>query len=396
MSIKDYWLLPEGIDESLPAEANRLEGARRQIIDLYRSWGYELVMPPFIEYLESLLVGSPDLDLQTFKLTDQLTGRMMGVRADMTPQVARIDAHRLKSDAPTRLCYLGTVLKTRPDNFAGSRSPLQVGVELYGHSGIDSDLEVLSMMLETLSLCNIRLPLHVDIGHVGIFRELANQAELDEHQEAVLFDMLQRKARAEIGGWLEKLELKTGVREALEKLAMLNGGREVLEEAKILPGFAAAQLQDYLDELGVLSDHIAMTYPEVEINFDLSELRGYHYETGIVFAAYLPGEGRELARGGRYDGIGERFGRARAATGFSADLKTLMRLGGFQSTQISEKIFAPAQNDPELIQQVKELRAQGNIVVQSLSGQLETAADLGCSAELVKQNDQWVVNKIVG
>lgn len=394
--MKDYWLLPEGIDESLPAEAARLEDARRQLIDLYRSWGYELVMPPFIEYLESLLIGSPDLDLQTFKLTDQLTGRMMGVRADMTPQVARIDAHRLQSETPTRLCYLGTVLKTRPDNFAGSRSPLQVGVELYGHSGIDSDLEVLSMMLETLSLCEINPSIHIDIGHVGIFRELAKQAKLDESQEAVLFDMLQRKARTEINSWLEKLELKADVKESLEKLAMLNGGGEVLEEARALPGFAAKQLQGYVDELGVLSDHIATTYPEVEINFDLSELRGYHYETGIVFAAYLPGEGRELARGGRYDGIGARFGRARAATGFSADLKTLMRLGRFQSTQINEKIFAPAQNDPELIQQISQLRAQGNTVVQSLSGQLETAADMGCSAELVKLNGQWVVQKIVG
>ncbi|HID82058.1 MAG TPA: ATP phosphoribosyltransferase regulatory subunit [Chromatiales bacterium] len=396
MSVKDYWLLPEGIDESLPAEAARLEDARRQLIDLYRSWGYELVMPPLIEYLESLLVGSPDLDLQTFKLTDQLTGRMMGVRADMTPQVARIDAHRLKSEVPTRLCYLGTVLKTRPDNFAGSRSPLQVGVELYGHSGIDSDLEVLSMMLETLNLCGIKPPIHVDIGHVGIFRELARQAELDESQEAVLFDMLQRKARTEISDWLDKRELRADVKKSLESLAMLNGSREVLEEARALPGFAAKQLQGYLDELGVLSDHIAATYPEVEINFDLSELRGYHYETGIVFAAYLPGEGRELARGGRYDGIGKRFGRARAATGFSADLKTLMRLGRFQSTQINEKIFAPVQNDPELMQQIKQLRAQGSIVVQSLSGQLETAADMGCSAELVKQNDQWVVQKIMG
>lgn len=395
MPVKDYWLLPEGIDESLPAEASRLEAARRQLIDLYGSWGYELVMPPFIEYLESLLVGSPDLDLQTFKLTDQLTGRMMGVRADMTPQVARIDAHRLKSEAPARLCYLGTVLKTRPDNFAGSRSPLQVGVELYGHSDIDSDIEVLSMMLETLSLCNIKPPIHIDIGHVGIFRELAKQAELDESQEAVLFDMLQRKARTEINSWLEKLELKAGVRKALEKLAMLSGGRDVLEEAKTLPGFAAKQLQDYLDELSILSDHIATTYPEVEINFDLSELRGYHYETGIVFAAYLPGEGRELARGGRYDAIGERFGRARAATGFSADLKTLMRLGRFEPAQASEKIFAPAQHDPELMQQIKQFRVKGKIVVQSLSGQLETAADMGCTAELVKQNDQWVVKKIV-
>ena len=395
MSVKDCWLLPEGIDESLPVEAARLELARRQLIDLYRCWGYELVMPPFIEYLESLLMGSGDLDLQTFKLTDQLNGRMMGVRADMTLQVARIDAHRLLRNAPTRLCYLGTVLKTRPDNFAGSRSPLQVGVELYGHSGVESDFEVLSMMLETLKLCNIAAPIHIDIGHVGFFRDLSKQAGLDQSQETTLFDMLQRKAQPEIISWLAKLEVNSDVIQALEKLAMLNGGEEVLKEARDLPGFASKTSQGYFDDLGVLSDRIAESYPEVEINYDLAELRGYHYETGIVFAAYCPGEGRELARGGRYDGIGERFGRARATTGFSADLKTLMRLGGFQPQQSSEKIFAPAGDDLELIQQIQQLRKQGSCVVQSLPGQLETASDMGCSTELIKQNDQWVINKIV-
>ena len=394
--MKDYWLLPEGIDEALPAEASRLEAARRQLIDLYRGWGYELVMPPLIEYLESLLIDNHELDLQTFKLTDQLNGRMMGVRADMTPQVARIDAHRLHREEPTRLCYLGTVLKTRPDNFAGSRSPLQVGVELYGHAGIDSDIEVLSLMLETLDLCRIAPPIHLDLGHVGIFRELAKQAGLDEAQESTLFDMLQRKAQAEIDHWLEALSLPAEVKEALQRLAMLTGGREVLEEARALPGFAGKAMQKHFDDLAMVSDRIAVSWPAVEINFDLAELRGFHYENGIVFAAYLPGEGRELARGGRYDGIGERFGRARPATGFSADLKTLMRLGAFEATQVNDKIYAPADNDTALARQVRDLRAQGKTVIQALSGQSETAAEMSCSAELVKQNGQWVVQKIMG
>ena len=394
MAVKDYWLLPEGVDEALPAEAARLESARRALIDLYQSWGYQLVMPPLIEYLESLHTGSEDLDVQTFKLTDQLNGRMMGVRADMTPQVARIDAHRMKSDRPNRLCYLGTVLKTRPDNFAGSRSPLQLGAELYGHKGIESDLEILCLMLETLAFCNLPSTIHIDIGHVGIFREIAREAALDKIQEAQLFDMLQRKAQPEIKQWLDKLDLDKAIKEGLMKLSQLHGGRDVLEKARDLPAFASRVYQGFFADLNTLAKNIQQQYPEVELNFDLAELRGFHYETGIVFAAYQPGEGRELARGGRYDGIGRRFGRARPATGFSADLKNLLRLGNLSAPELSEKIFAPAANDAALREKISELREQGRIVIQSLSGQQASAKSMGCSAELLKQNGQWVVNQI--
>ena len=394
MAVKDYWLLPEGVDEALPAEAAQLEFARRALIDLYQSWGYQLVMPPLIEYLESLHTGSEDLDVQTFKLTDQLNGRMMGVRADMTPQVARIDAHRMKSDRPNRLCYLGTVLKTRPDNFAGSRSPLQLGAELYGHKGIESDLEILCLMLETLAFCNLPSTIHIDIGHVGIFREIAREAALDKIQEAQLFDMLQRKAQPEIKQWLDKLDLDKAIKEGLMKLSQLHGGRDVLEKARDLPAFASRVYQGFFADLNTLAKNIQQQYPEVELNFDLAELRGFHYETGIVFAAYQPGEGRELARGGRYDGIGRRFGRARPATGFSADLKNLLRLGNLSAPELSEKIFAPAANDAALREKISELREQGRIVIQSLSGQQASAKSMGCSAELLKQNGQWVVNQI--
>jgi ATP phosphoribosyltransferase regulatory subunit len=203
MNKTDRWLLPEGIEEVLPEQAQRLEQLRRQLLDTYNNWGYDLVMPPFIEYLESLLTGTGnDLDLQTFKLTDQLTGRLMGIRADMTPQVARIDAHQLKKDTPTRLCYMGTVLHTRTDGFAGSRSPLQVGAELYGHAGIESDVEIIGLMLETLALANVESPF-IDLGHVGIYRELVKQAGLDKDQEATLFDSLQRKANTEIAAYIK-------------------------------------------------------------------------------------------------------------------------------------------------------------------------------------------------
>ena len=225
MSARDRWLLPEGIAEVLPAEAAALERARRRLIDLFERWGYELVVPPFVEYLESLLTGTGgDLDLQTFKLTDQLTGRLMGVRADMTPQVARIDAHSLRRVGPVRLCYLGTVLHTLPDGIARSRSPIQVGAELYGHAGMESDVEVLCLMLESLASAGVR-PVHVDLGHVGVFRGLAREARLDAEQERQLFDALQRKAVPEVEEWLARWELPAPVRARLSALPVLNGGR---------------------------------------------------------------------------------------------------------------------------------------------------------------------------
>ncbi|MGB5472731.1 MAG: ATP phosphoribosyltransferase regulatory subunit, partial [Gammaproteobacteria bacterium] len=228
MSREDQWLLPEGIEEVLPPEAWRLESARRELLDLFAGWGYALIMPPLIEYLESLLTGAGnDLDLQTFKVTDLMSGRMMGVRADMTPQAARIDAHPLRRDAPTRLCYMGTVLHTRSDGFGSSRSPLQVGAELFGHAGIESDVEILLLVLESLALLEIP-DVHVNLGHVGIFRGLARDAGLNAGQENDLFEALQRKAVAEIGEMLDQTVRDAGQRERLAVLAGLNGGWDVL------------------------------------------------------------------------------------------------------------------------------------------------------------------------
>jgi len=393
MSSDDRWLLPEGINESLPEQAEALEVFRRRILDLYHSWGYELVILPFIEYLESLLTGTGhDLDLQTFKLTDQLSGRMMGVRADMTPQVARIDAHRLKRDVPTRLCYIGTVLNTRPDGFAGSRSPMQVGAELYGHAGIHSDIEVLSLMLETLAISGVAT-IHIDLGHVGIYRSLASESGLTAQQESGFFDMLQRKARPEIDEFLAGLELSEAHRSSLSALASLNGGLEVLQKARSILA-PVAGLSDALDDIDAVARAISADYPSVELNIDLAELRGYHYQTGIVFAAYVPGQGKEIARGGRYDDIGQVFGRARPATGFSTDLKTLLSLSSAPAPGRQSAILAPSDPDPALKAVVTALRSENQRVIISLSGQEADAKAMGCSQQLIRRDGEWVLESV--
>jgi ATP phosphoribosyltransferase regulatory subunit len=386
----ERWLLPEGIEEVLPEGAWRLELLRRRLLDLFSAWGYELVLPPFIEYLESLLVGTGnDLDLQTFKLTDQLSGRLMGVRADMTPQVARIDAHRLKRETPTRLCYMGTVLRTRPEGHGGSRSPLQVGAELYGHAGIDSDVEVLRLMLAMLRAAGLD-QLYLDLGHVGIFRGLTRQAGLDSAQEAQLFDALQRKSRPDISVLLASLTLTDDVRRMLLQLADLNGGEDALAEARKALAPASAEVLAALDNLEAIAGAVSRALPGTPLHFDLAELRGYHYHTGVVFAAYAPGSGQAVAQGGRYDDIGRVFGRARPATGFSADLKALLTLSTATLPGV-RGIFAPCADDPALARQVEDLRADGERVVCALPGQQGDAAAMGCDRQLALRDGRWQV-----
>jgi ATP phosphoribosyltransferase regulatory subunit len=386
----ERWLLPEGVEEVLPAGAWRLELLRRRLLDLFSTWGYELVLPPFIEYLDSLLIGTGnDLDLQTFKLTDQLSGRLMGVRADMTPQVARIDAHHLKRETPTRLCYLGTVLRTRPEGHGGSRSPLQVGAELYGHGGIDSDVEVLRLMLATLHAAGLE-QLYLDLGHVGIFRGLARQAALTPAQEAQLFNALQRKSRPDIAALLAGLDLNAAMRDMLLQLADLNGGEEALATARKVLAGAGPEVHAALDNLAAIAAAVRRALPGLPLHFDLAELRGYHYHTGAVFAAYAPGSGQALAQGGRYDDIGRVFGRARPATGFSADLKTLLALSTATLPEV-RGIFAPCADDPALTRQVDELRARGERVVCALPGQQGDAAAMGCDRQLVLRDGHWQV-----
>jgi ATP phosphoribosyltransferase regulatory subunit len=390
---KDSWLLPEGIEEVLPPRAEYLEGRRRQLLDLYHVWGYELVMPPFIEYLESLFVGTAhDLDLQTFKLTDQLNGRMMGVRADMTPQVARIDAHQLRRETPTRLCYMGTVLHTRPDGFGASRAPLQIGLELYGHAGVESDVEVFRLMVETLRACDIGNT-YFDLGHVGIFRGLAKQAGLSSEQESELFDALQRKAKPEINVMLGQWQLDTSIATMLSALADLNGNDEVLPRAEAVLNKASAEVKAALATLQQMAKAIKQALPAISLHYDLAELRGYHYHTGVVFAAFVPGKGMAIAQGGRYDGIGKVFGNARPATGFSTDLKTLLALAPATVVK-SAGIYAPYIQDQGLDTLIQSLRAQGERVVIALPGQQGDAKAMQCDREIAKQGKDWVVKQI--
>ncbi|MEW8432056.1 MAG: ATP phosphoribosyltransferase regulatory subunit, partial [gamma proteobacterium symbiont of Ctena orbiculata] len=321
----ERWILPDGIDEVLPPEAGIIERKRRELLDLYGSWGYDFVIPPFVEFLDSLLTGTgSDLDLNTFKLTDQLSGRMMGIRADITPQAARIDAHHIRSQCPTRLCYLGTVLHTRSDGFAGTRSPLQIGAELYGHSGVESDIEVLRLMMETLRTTGVE-DVYLDLGHVGIYKGLAEQAGLNKYQERELFAALQRKAMPEVERLLDAFAIDPGHAAMLARLGALNGDNALRQATELLRE-ASDRVKEALHYLQMVADQIALWLPQIPVHFDLAELRGYHFHTGVVFAAFVPGSGKEIARGGRYDAIGSVFGRSRPATGFSTDLKPLIRV----------------------------------------------------------------------
>jgi len=388
MTTKQHWILPEGIDEILPVQAARFESMRRLLLDMYATWGYELVIPPTIDFIESLLTGTGhDLDLQTFKLVDQISGRTLGLRADMTPQVARIDAHQLQREVPTRLCYIGTVLRTRPESIGDSRSPLQVGAELYGHAGVESEVEIIGLMLQTFSVLDVN-DIYLDIGNVDIYRGLAKQAGLSEEVEGQLFDMLQRKAITEINELLDSLDLDDGMKTMLSGLSSLNGGKEVFVKAKILLADADAAVIDAIDYLEQTAELMWQRFGDIKVHFDLSELQGYHYKTGVVFAAFVPQLGQAIARGGRYDDIGKVFGRARAATGFSTDLKVLNQLSKKQFAA-AEKIFAPSVDDQHLKEKIAGLRAEGRVVIEQLPGQDTDADAMGCDKNLRLVDGQW-------
>ena len=393
---KDPWLLPDGIEEVLPEDACYLEDLRRRCLDMFAYWGYQLVIPPFIDYLDSLLTGSGhDLELQTFKLTDQLSGEMLGIRADMTPQVARIDAHNLRHEHPTRLCYEGTVLHTIGIPLENTRSPRQIGAELYGHSGQESDLEIIQLMLEALAIAGLQ-NVHLDLGHVGIYRELSAQAGLNSQQESELFTLLQGKAKTELVELINSYTIAKPFKQMLLKLIELNGNAEILTKAVQVLAGANEKVKQALSELQTIADTLAMLFPNLPIHFDLAELRGYHYHTGVVFAAFVPSIGREIARGGRYDNIGKIFGRARPATGFSADLKLLASLGkeNYQP-EFKTMIFAPCNDDYNLTLKIRELRAQGLVVIQQLPYQTGGAREVDCNAVLEKHNQNWLVKPLI-
>ena len=390
MNQEAQWLLPDGVEEVLPGRARAIEQLRRRTLDLYQRWGYELVFPPLIEFLESLLNGAGrDLERETFKITDQLTGRLMGVRADITPQVARMDAHSLRQSAPTRLCYCSSALRTRPAVAGGTRLPYQIGVELFGHAGVESDLEVISLLLETLALAGLDQTLVLDLGHVGLFRGLLEACDLSEARQYQLEDIYVRKARVELESFVEECELPAKAGDALLALPWLAGDAGVLDQARALLGDFPVALEA-LSELSELVEVLAAK--GVNLHLDLGELRGYHYHTGCVFAAYLPGESEPLAKGGRYDHIGEVFGRARAATGFSADLKML---AAHVKTAEENGILAEGSlRDADFSASVAALREQGERVVLALPGADNDPRVLGCQRKLVQADNGWVIQKI--
>jgi len=387
------WILPEGIEEILPPHAYELELLYRKIIDQLDAWGYDLVMPPLIEYLESLLTGTgEDLDLKTFKITDQLSGRMMGIRADMTPQVARIDSRILVQDKPVRLCYLGTTLHTRPRSQGGTRAPMQLGAELFGHAGVESDAEILALMLKTLETAGLQ-NVHVDIGHVGIYRTLIRKLGLSARQEKIIFTALQKKARTELKNILDEWSVDPKLAGAMLSLTELHGDVEVLEEARTVYKAIDTTLIAYIDELEKITELTLGHVSDASLLFDLADLRGYKYHSGVVFTAYLHGQGQGIAFGGRYDGIGREFGRSRPATGFSADIKLVYDL--VQHTiKRRPAIFAPDSAQPGLHEAVNNLRDQGERVLYQLPNQTGDASTMGCDRELYLDGDSWMVRNV--
>lgn len=395
MTSAKRWLLPDGVEEILPIEAHKLETLRRSLLDLYESWGYELVIPPMIEFLDSLLVGSShDQDIHTFKITDQLSGRMMGIRADMTPQVARIDAHSMNRQGPVRLCYADSVLHTKPRGIMTSRVPIRVGAELFGHAGVDCDIELISLMQDTLKAAGIN-DVYIVLGHVGIFRTLVQEASLGFKIERELFQAVQRKAFDEIDQILFANVDDKKMCDMLRRLTWLSGDESVLTEAQELFATAPASVQQELEELVAISTAVKLRNPGIQLNYDLCELRGYEYHTGIVFAAYTPGYGRAVAKGGRYDDIGEAFGRARPASGFDTDLKVLAKLTGI-NIQRRSGILAPNGSDQLLLKKIAELRESGEIVIVDLneSTSNDDRHELGCDRKLVLVNEQWQIQAL--
>ena len=393
MVIKNKWLLPEGIEELLPPQAAELESLCRRIIDLFSTWGYELVMPPLIEYLDTLLTGTDeDLDLQTFKITDQLNGKLMGIRADTTPQVARIDVHNLKRDRPSRLCYIGTVLHTLPGEPGGTRSPLQTGAELYGHTGPESDAEILALMLKTLQLAGLK-NIHVDVGHVGIMQGLIDPLQLSAEQEKKVFSCVQRKAIDELATILAEWSVASNHTAALLELMDMEGDAAILDEVRTILKPCGGRLCSYVDELQKIAELTGRQVRNAPLYFDVTEFQGYHYHTGMTVVAYIQGESQGIAFGGRYDKIGDAFGQPRPATGFSTDANKLFQLTP-HSYKSKKKIYAPHSGAPGLYDLIEQLRQQGEIVICELPGQSGSPQEMGCDRELTLERGQWKVKEV--
>ena len=380
------WLLPENIADVLPSEARKIEELRRAMLDNFRLYGYELVMPPLLEYVDSLLTGAgQDTDLRTFKLVDQISGRMLGLRADMTIQVARIDAHLLNRANVTRLCYAGSVLHTRPSGLHATREPLQIGVEIYGHAGLEADAEVQELALASLALAGFS-EVRLDLSHVGVLRAIIADDGAALKDEAALYTLL--RAKDSPGLATLTANYLPATRAALMALPNLYGDIDVLARARELlpksPGIAKA-----LAELAALA---GSALGRAEVAIDLADLRGYQYESGAMFALYVPGLPNAVARGGRYDHVGEAFGRARPATGFSLDLRELARL--LPTAERKHSIRAPWGNAPELREQIAALRKAGEVVIQSMPGHDDEQDEFECDRVLVLENGNWILKNL--
>ncbi len=403
MSLSNPWILPDGVKEILSPQAQSIEHLRRQLLDVYDSWGYDLVMPPLIEFTDSLLTGTGnDLDVETFKVVDQLSGRTMGIRADITPQAARIDARHTAITGVNRLCYANTVLHTSPATPLASRSPLQIGAELFGTAGIDSDLEVIFLMLESIVVAQIDSPITLDLGHVGIYKGLLARMDMPAEQEQQLFSLLQSKSISDIDGFVSQLAITQNHKDMLCQLARMYGDASILEAAKQHFAKAGQPVLAAIDDLVQLSQSVKERFPAVNLYFDLAELRGYQYHTGVVFAALSPKFGQAIAKGGRYDGIGKVFGRARPATGFSADLKVMVDLAKVTCTQ-KQAIAVPSTaglslSQKQLLwQKQTQLRSEGYRLINDFDQNGTTCPSASvshattCQQQLVWQDEAWQI-----
>ena len=377
------WALPEHIEDVLPQDARKLERMRRVALDLFAVHGYELVVPPLLEYVDSLLSGTGhDMDLATFKLVDQLSGRMMGIRADTTPQVARIDAHVLNRQGVSRLCYAGSVLHTLPNGLGKSRQPFQAGAEIYGHAGLEADIEIQQLMIDALAAIGVQA-LQLDIGHPAIFRALIDLATVDTELAEQIFTATEAK---DVPTLTQLTAHLVPLQAAFLALPTLYGGKEVLQRARqLLP--RNTRIVDALAQLAEIEQHFSTQ--GIAVSVDLGELGGFNYESGIVFAAFAQGAADAVARGGRYDEIGKAFGRARPATGFSMDLKALLPL--VADAVPTGAILAPQKPDADAEREIARLRSHGEIIITRLPGHDAYVHELGCDREFIFKAGRWTV-----
>jgi ATP phosphoribosyltransferase regulatory subunit len=383
------WVLPDHIADVLPSEARHIEDIRRKLLDMARCYGYELVMPPLMEHLESLLCSSDQgLDLQTFKLVDQLSGRMLGVRADSTPQVARIDAHLLNRQGVARLCYCGPVLHTLPASPQASREPLQVGAEIFGHAGLEADLEILTLALDTLKAADVEGST-VDFADARIVHALLAEAGLAAGQTAAVYQALAAKDTQALAS--ASATAPPAIAAGLAALMQLYGDISVLADARArLP--AIPLIDQALDDLAWLAGHVQLHAPGVQVSFDLSDLRGYSYYSGIRFSIFAAKAPDALVRGGRYNAVGAAFGRDRPAVGFSLDVKALVR--AVTAPALRAAVRAPWGEDPDLRAAIARLRAEGHTVVCVLPGHGSEVDEFHCDRALVLQSGGWTMTTL--